>query len=78
MCDSYNKKRVEEIINTNINILNKFEINKLRTELNDIINWWSVTPVSELRIIGIFWLYQKMLDKRDEMLTALKSKGTLI
>jgi hypothetical protein len=66
------KERVKQIIDTDITKLSKLELNELRNELNKAISWWRVTPTHELRVIGLYGMFQSMIDKSNEMLKTLK------
>jgi hypothetical protein len=63
---------VKKILECNLSTMTKREINESRQKLLQAIKWWEVTPLYELRIIGLFGMFQSMIDKEKEMLAALK------
>jgi len=65
--------RAKELIALDLSKLDKRTINGLRAELITLINWFYVTPIIELRVLGVFGLLQDMINKRDEMLQILKN-----
>lgn len=66
------KKKIETLLRADLSTLPKVEINAMRKELLAIIKCWWITPVHELRFLGLFSMFQQMLDKEKEMLQALK------
>lgn len=65
-------KRVEEILNADIKEMPKGKINSIYKELIEMINLVRITPDHELRFHGLWWKYKAMLEKKSEMLLALK------
>lgn len=70
--DVQDNKRLQEILNADLSVLSKREINQMREELKKFISWWEITPIWELKILGKFKTIVAMHDKKDAMLKALK------
>lgn len=65
-------KRLDEILNANLDNLSKREIHAMRNELIEMMKEWDLAETFELRLIGVYGKFQAMLDKKAEMLAALK------
>lgn len=66
------KKQVQKMLDADLATMDKRAINAMRQELKAAISWWQVTPISDLKFLGLFGQYQAMLNKEKEMLEMLK------